>query len=129
MWKFSIAAIFISLSAQAAEVCEYTGRSIDDVGCSIQRWKVVESELNTKYQSLIKELDEIIKHHPKRLSNLKQNLIIAQRAWVSFREKDCRAVEVWWTNGSLQESLYADCMKERAQQRIKELNDFTNHQG
>lgn len=128
MHKLIIAVMFVSLTAQAAEVCEFTGRSIDDVDCSYERWKVVESDLNAKYQALLKELDEIVKRDPQRLSKLKTNLISAQRAWVSFREKDCRAVEVWWTNGKLQGALYADCMKEHAQQRIKELNDFTNHQ-
>ena len=128
MHKLIIAVMFASLTVQAAEVCEFTGRSFDDVECSNKRWQVVERTLNAKYQALLKELDEIVKQDPQRLSDLKTNLISAQRAWVSFREKDCRAVEVWWTNGKLQGALYANCMKGHAQQRIKELNDFTSHQ-
>lgn len=118
----------IASSKYVTDVCEYTGRSQEDVECSYKIYQAVEAQLNIRYKKLLVDLDEITKEDPVRLADLKPKLISAQRAWMKFRENECRAIEVWYTNGKLQGHLYATCMREHAEKRIEELSSFTNYQ-
>lgn len=111
----------------AKDVCEPIGNSSADTACSHKKLKRTEAKLNARYQKLLVELDEISKADPERLAELKPKLIAAQRAWVSFRQAQCKAVEVWYTNGKLQGALYFDCMRSHAERRIEELNSFTDY--
>lgn len=107
--------------------CEYTGNSKEDVACSFEKYRLVEARLNTRYEQLLIELDGIKEKHP-RLAELKPKLMSAQQAWIIYRDSQCRAVEVWYTNGALQGSLYADCMRSLGEKRIEELDAFTGNQ-
>ncbi|WP_332776597.1 lysozyme inhibitor LprI family protein [Polaromonas sp.] len=111
----------------AGELCGPTGSSIQDTACSQRKLDVAERQLNERYKQLLSELDEITKENPVRLENLKPKLIAAQRAWVSFRQAECSAIQVWYTNGSLQTALYNNCMRSHAERRIEELNSFMNY--
>lgn len=57
-------------------------------------------------------------------SDLKKQLIDAQRVWVKFREADCQAIYTLWSDVTIRNAMYIECMSTRAQQRIKELNEF-----
>lgn len=112
----------------ADEVCESSGNSREAVECSYKRFQVVETELNDRYKQLLAELDEISRKQPERLAELKPKFVSAQRAWVKFRESECRAIEVWYTNGKLQPALYYGCMERLAKERLKAFNSFTGYQ-
>lgn len=117
---FSMAthAASVDVAGDEEQICKMSGRSMDDVNCSRKRFEAVETELNSRYQVFMKRLDEAMKREPHRLQRLKKNFIVAQRAWVRFREKECAAVETWFTHGSLQKAYYYDCMKAMARRRI-----------
>lgn len=106
--------------------CGYTGNSKEDVACSYDKYQLAESLLKTRYEQLLAELDTITEKHP-RLAELKPKLIAAQEAWIKYRESQCRAVEVWYTGGTLQDVLYTDCMRSLDEKRIEELNAFTRN--
>lgn len=112
----------------AKDICEITGVGLPDRICTAKRFKHVEALLNTRYRELLAKLDEVIKQQPIRLANLKRSYIESQRAWVVFREKECSALKVWYTNGNLQDSLYTGCMRTLAEKRIDDFSAFTNHQ-
>jgi uncharacterized protein YecT (DUF1311 family) len=114
--------------AFAEEICEFTGNSMQDVECSYKRFQVVEAELNNRYKQLLVELDEITRKQPVRLAELRPKFVVAQRAWVKFRESECRAIEVWYTNGKLQSGLYFGCMERLAKERLKAFSSFTGYQ-
>jgi uncharacterized protein YecT (DUF1311 family) len=114
-------------SAATNGACEYTGNSKEDVACSYQKYLVIEAQLNTRYEQLLVELDKITEKHP-RLVELKPKLMSAQQAWVNYRKNQCRAVEVWYTGGTLRDALYNDCMRSLGEKRIEELNSFTSNQ-
>jgi uncharacterized protein YecT (DUF1311 family) len=116
-----------ALSAQPDEVCTSAGSSLEETACARNKLKRAEAALNARYKQLLLELDEITKSEPERLGQLKSRLVLAQRAWVSFREAQCKAVEVWYTKGTLQGALYYDCMRSHAEERLKELNSFTDY--
>lgn len=112
----------------AKGICKITGVGIPDRICIAKRFEHVEALLNSRYKELLAKLDEIIKQQPKRLANLKSSYIESQRAWVVFREKECSALKVWYTNGNLQDSLYNNCMRTLAEKRIDDFLAFTNYQ-
>lgn len=107
--------------------CEYTGNSKEDVACSHEKYQSVEALLNNRYDELLAKLDKITEKYP-RLSELKPKLMSAQQAWVKYRENQCRAIDVWYTGGTLQDALYTDCMRSLGENRIEELNSFTRNQ-
>lgn len=118
--------IAIANELNEEEICKYNGSSMHDVECTFSRFKAVEAVLNTKYRELMSKLELTISREPERLKGLKAKYIVAQRAWVEFREKECSAFGVWYTNGTLQKSYYYNCMKSMAYKRIDEFSHFAN---
>ena len=110
--------------ALAKEICQSSGSSIQDVKCSNDKLKQTEAKLKVDYQRLLVELDKITMSDPVRLAELKPKLIESQKAWVVFREAECKAVQVWYSGGTLQESLYSECLNASAKKRIEQLNSF-----
>ena len=122
-----VGALLCAFPLFAKELCQPTGNSQQDVECAHKKFRAVEAQMNKRYNELLLEIDEITIENSERLAELKPKLIAAQRAWMRFRESQCKAVEVWYTNGKLQGALYFDCMRSLAERRIKELNEFTNY--
>jgi uncharacterized protein YecT (DUF1311 family) len=111
----------------AKEICKSSGSSIHDVKCSNDKLKQTEAKLKVHYQRLLIELDKITLSDPVRLAELKPKLIASQKAWAVFREAECKAVRVRYSGGTLQESLYSECLNASAKKRIEQLNSFTQN--
>jgi len=119
----------------AKNVCESGSTSRSAAECSYKKYQVVEELLNKRYQELHKELNQLIdkygsyseKNH-KKYSDLKEMHIISQRSWIKFRENECKALETWYRNGKLQKSLYYNCMRKIAEDRIEDFENFTKYQ-
>ena len=47
-----------------------------------------------------------------------------QRAWIEFRDADCDAAYEYYAGGTMRNLVHIGCMQKRAEQRIKELDDF-----
>jgi uncharacterized protein YecT (DUF1311 family) len=90
--------------------------------CAATEQKAVEAKLNTTYQRTLKAFDG------QEDAKAKQMLVEAQRAWIKFREADCKAVYQKWGDGTIRGLMYIGCMQQRAEQRIKELDDFASRQ-
>lgn len=108
------------------EICKYTGVSRADNECSQKRFDAVEEVLNGKYKEFMGKLDIAIARQPERLKDLKKGFIHAQREWIKYREKECSALSVWYTGGTLKYSYYLTCMKRIALQRIEEFKYNAN---
>jgi uncharacterized protein YecT (DUF1311 family) len=83
--------------------------------CASIEQKKVEDKLNKVYQRVIKSVDK---------AEAKKSLVEAQRAWVKFREADCNAVYQKWIDGTIRGVMFTGCMQNRAETRIKELEDY-----
>ena len=123
---FAVSVVY-SPFALAKEICNTTGSSIQDVKCSNDKLKQTEARLKVDYQRLLTELDKITLSDPVRLAELKPKLIASQKAWELFREAECKAVRVWYSGGTLQESLHSECLNALAKNRIEQLNSFTQN--
>jgi len=87
--------------------------------CAAAEQKAVESKLNQVYRRVIKSLET-----NKDSAAAKDKLVLAQRAWVKFREADCDAVYENWAGGTIRTVMYISCMRQHAEQRIKDLEGF-----
>jgi uncharacterized protein YecT (DUF1311 family) len=85
--------------------------------CAAAGQKQIEAKLNQTYQGVLKSLDDD--------KETKKALVAAQRAWVKFREADCKAVYQRSSGGTIRTVMYIGCMQNRAETRIKELEDYT----
>ncbi len=87
--------------------------------CAAVEQKAVELKLNQVYRSVITSLGA-----NKDSAATKGKLVLAQRAWVKFREADCGAVYENWAGGTIRNVMYSGCMRQHAEQRIKDLEGF-----
>jgi uncharacterized protein YecT (DUF1311 family) len=83
--------------------------------CASVEQKKVEDKLNKVYQQVIKSIGE---------ADTRKALVEAQRAWVQFREADCKAVYEQYKTGTIRTVMYIGCMQQHAEVRIKNLEDF-----
>jgi uncharacterized protein YecT (DUF1311 family) len=84
--------------------------------CAAREQKQAEVKLNQVYQRVLKTISS-----PK----VRTQFVAAQRAWVKFREADCKAVYEQHADGTIRTVMYLGCMQNRAQTRIKELEMFS----
>lgn len=57
-------------------------------------------------------------------TDLADQLLDAQRAWIAFREADCSLVYAIWAEGSIRTVMASDCYLHKTAQRALELRDM-----
>jgi uncharacterized protein YecT (DUF1311 family) len=92
--------------------------------CAARAQQAVEAQLNARYQALMRELDGKAPGSEAD-PQLKQAVVLAQRAWVQFREADCKAVYQQYSGGTIRSLMHIGCMQTHAEQRIKALAEFS----
>jgi len=95
--------------------CENAVSTPDLNECAAREQKQVEVKLNQVYQRVLKTVTA---------SKVRSQFVAAQRAWVKFREADCKAVYEQHADGTIRTVMYLGCMQNRAETRIKELEMF-----
>ena len=91
--------------------------------CASLELEEVERSLKQAYQKLVKQLSQPDTEH-ENYTDLRQSLQKAQQAWVKFREADCDTQFLVYGTGTIRTAVYLGCMRERALQRTKELENY-----
>ncbi len=89
--------------------------------CARRDHEKLEAKLNLTYKRTLAQLTD----DPDALEAKKQ-LISAQREWVKFRELDCQAKFTFNRGGSIRTIVYFGCMDNHANQRIAQLENWTD---
>jgi uncharacterized protein YecT (DUF1311 family) len=118
-----IITIFLTLPASAAIDCKNSVSTVDVNECAEKEQKLVEVTLNEVYKRVLKGID-IPDTEQEKFSVMKKSFIAAQRAWIKFREADCRALYDRHADGTIRTLMYIGCMQTHAEQRIKELKEY-----
>jgi uncharacterized protein YecT (DUF1311 family) len=87
--------------------------------------KAADLKLNQTYQRVLatfKGADE--ERQQSYPASTKAALIEAERAWVKYRDADCKAVYDHWKGGTIRTSMELGCRQERAEQRTRQLEAF-----
>ncbi len=82
--------------------------------CAKLSYQNADKKLNQVYQKLLPTLDK----------SRKQKLIIAQQAWVKFRDTNCEFERSANEGGSIAPTVYFGCLERTTQQRTKQLQEY-----
>ena len=99
-----------------ADNCDTLKTQSEITACFGDDEKAADSTLNRLYQSLMHVLSDADK----------QRLRDAQRAWISFRDKECTFRVAPYGDGSIAPSLTASCVTALTAQRVVDLRQQVN---
>ncbi|GKX58971.1 lysozyme inhibitor LprI family protein [Leminorella grimontii] len=91
--------------------------------CAEKTFNEADKKLNQAYQALMKTLSQP-DEDGLPYSKVKSNLREGQRAWVTFRQKDCDAVFALHSGGTIRSVMYWGCMTDRTSKRTEELTSY-----
>jgi uncharacterized protein YecT (DUF1311 family) len=97
--------------------------------CAEQDWKKAEAELNVAYGKAIAEARETYRSTKtmpgqQNMQDSEAMLRDAQRAWVSFRDANCKYQYQIYYGGSHAGLAYLLCMADMTKARLKELRQL-----
>lgn len=108
-----------------AASCDNANNTVQMNACMADEAKAADFKLNQTYQRVLATLngadDDQQKSYP---ASTKSALIEAERAWIKYRDADCRAVYNHWKGGTIRTSMELGCRQERAEQRTRQLEAF-----
>ncbi|WP_395593739.1 lysozyme inhibitor LprI family protein [Pseudomonas sp. B26140] len=84
--------------------------------CAGQDYKAADKELNAVYQQITGRL----KDNPDG----KKLLVSAQRAWIGFRDAECKFSSSGVTGGSVYPLIYSNCMTAVTKVRVEVLKQY-----
>ena len=84
--------------------------------CAGQDYKAADKELNAVYQQVTGRL----KGNPDG----KKLLVSAQRAWIGFRDAECKFSSSGVTGGSVYPLIYSNCMTAVTKVRVETLKQY-----
>ncbi|WP_228056019.1 lysozyme inhibitor LprI family protein [Microcoleus sp. LEGE 07076] len=127
-------ATFIGLSATSAIATNHTNFPETYVtqqpNCKNPQ---TQTELNicsgVDYQQEDKQLNQVYNQVRDQLSaNRRQQLIVAQRAWISFRDGNCKFAKSEVEGGTMAPLIFNNCLQDTTKKRISELNSYEQNQ-
>ena len=92
--------------------------------CAQQALARKDRELNDAYQSLLKSLEPAGKGDAVDYAATRKLLQQAQRAWVQFRDNDCKAKYMLNAGGTSRDIVSLGCQIEHTEQRTKQLREW-----
>ncbi|MFC5520319.1 lysozyme inhibitor LprI family protein [Polaromonas jejuensis] len=98
--------------------CKYDGSSDNANRCAAGKRAATEEELNKRYGHLLRSLRKAASREPS-WANAPKALVNAQRAWNTFRERECGLVAESYHGGALQPAMYEECMLDEAKRRME----------
>ncbi|MHC8366052.1 lysozyme inhibitor LprI family protein [Pseudomonas sp. ZT5P21] len=88
--------------------------------CAAQQNKAADKELNALYQQIATRL--------KGSPDSKKLWVGAQRAWIGFRDAECRFSASGVEGGSVYPLIYSDCITELTKVRVEAFKIYLNCQ-
>ncbi|MFI8226844.1 lysozyme inhibitor LprI family protein [Pseudomonas sp. NPDC085632] len=102
--------------AHAAVDCANASDQATMNQCAGQDFKAADKELNTVYQQITARL----KDNPDG----KKLLVSAQRAWLGFRDAECKFSSSGVTGGSVYPWVYSSCLTGVTKVRVESLKQY-----
>lgn len=93
--------------------------------CADKEFSSADAELNAAYQAALKAVPQFAAgEKPYDARSWEQALRASQRAWVAYRDAECKDhVAMFWTGGSGASADIIGCMTEMTRARTKRLKD------
>lgn len=107
-----------SISNAVAEDCAEPEDQATMNQCADKAYKAADARLNTAYQKIVARLDE----------DARKLLTGAQRAWIAYRDAECRFQTSNAAEGSIYPAVLSGCMQSLTQARLKDLETYLSCQ-
>jgi uncharacterized protein YecT (DUF1311 family) len=123
-WSIVIAATLLAAPAVADEPpgCADLSSNVEIGQCTAEAYKKADEELNAFWPTVLASIDaEAGDMPPDALKSWKESVMAAQRAWITFKENDCGAVEYEWWGGSGASIAETTCLYSHTADRVADL--------
>ena len=101
--------------------CKNPTSTLEINECAQREYKARDRDLNETYKSLIGSLKPEDAGDTTDYAAVKAQLVLAQKAWVAFRDADCGALRKYYEQGTIRTAMHLGCLIEHTAQRTKEL--------
>lgn len=110
----------VGAGAHAAEpLCEQDGSANDSAVCAHVDYLDADARLNDAYRSALNLLG-----NDGRFTHAREELIASQRAWLKFREADCKVKKDILKGDSMRDAQIDQCMTDLSDERTEELQQI-----
>jgi len=126
MYRLTIAAFVLAFAgpalAQEVPGCENATSNVEIGMCASKAYQAEDKELNDIWPKVLAYIDSQADYMPAdALQKWKTTIVAAQKAWVTFKESDCGAVEYEWWGGSGAGIAETSCLYAHTAQRVEDL--------
>jgi uncharacterized protein YecT (DUF1311 family) len=110
--------------AETDQLCDKAPDNAKFLECADRELKKADAELNRVYGALLKRVSEGSEAVPGYGTDPATALREAQRAWITFRDKNCHWKSTSFYGGSGQSTIVAGCLVAVTRARVAELKSF-----
>ncbi len=104
--------------------CTDPGTTVEMNFCSDKDFQEADAKLNAAYKKVLAHIAESELEPPYDAASWEKAMRESQRAWVAFRDADCKGVvPMEWSGGTGTSAAVTGCMTEKTNERIKELDE------
>jgi uncharacterized protein YecT (DUF1311 family) len=107
--------------AAAQDEPDCDGNNVELTACVWDAYKKADAELNTVWKKVLATIEPSEYLPADAARTWKDDLVAGQRAWVTFKEKDCDAVAYEWYGGSGANMAVGDCLYGHTVARTRDL--------
>jgi len=119
-----VAGLLASLPARADPPidCDNARNTIENNYCAEQALDAADQKLNEVYEKVLAHISESGSDEPYDSKSWEKTMREAQRAWIAFRDADCKgAVPMEWSGGTATSAAVLGCMTQKTETRAHEL--------
>jgi uncharacterized protein YecT (DUF1311 family) len=111
--------------ALAQEIdCTNSSIQLELNACAEQDWRTADAELNRVYKAVMAEMQAMDQSLPPELQGAAVTLRDAQRAWITFRDRNCNLAGYPMRGGSAEPLLIYGCLRQMTLDRSRQLQDL-----
>jgi len=116
-------AFAVPATAQDVPDCANASSNVEITACVWDAYKRADAELNTVWKQVMASIQPEDYIPADAVKAWKDDLLAAQRAWITFKEKDCDAVAYEWYGGSGANMAVGSCLYQHTVARTNDLKE------
>ncbi|MBB3945950.1 uncharacterized protein YecT (DUF1311 family) [Rhizobium skierniewicense] len=112
--------------AQDEPNCAEPSTQSDMNACADLDYEKADKDLNAAYQQVRKKMSDWDKSAEDDTKGAVDALVVAQRAWVSFRDANCESFGFQARGGSMEPMLVSSCLADMSTKRAEDLRALSD---